>query len=318
MPSLQATYILPLKSRDANGLEALARYLQGLPVAQIVVVDSSSQGLFDSLQARLPDPIEHIRPDIDIAGSNGKARNVLTGLRRARFEYVVLADDDVRYDESSLADVVKALGGSDVVRPQNYFSPLPWHAIVDTGRILLNRALDGDWPGTLALRRSMLPRGYNADVLFENFELVRTIKARGGRELLARGLYVRRIPATAGHFWSQRTRQAYDEFARPARLVFALSLLPLTAYACIFRQWSVPLAIVAATLTIAALGWVRDGGIRYFPLLAVAAAPLWLFERACCSWLALYERLRFGGARYAGGVIRCAASNRKELRRWAA
>ena len=55
---------------------------------------------------------------------------------------------------TSLAKVIAALATADVVRPQNYFQPLPWHARWDTGRMLLNRVTGGDWPGTLGVRRS--------------------------------------------------------------------------------------------------------------------------------------------------------------------
>ena len=104
-----------------------------------------------------------------------------------------------------------ALECADVVRPQNYFEPLPWHAWIDTGRTLLNRISGGDWPGTLGVRWPILSMagGYDGNVLFENLELVRTVKAAGGLEHSAAGIYVRRLPPSAHHFWSQRVRQAY-------------------------------------------------------------------------------------------------------------
>ncbi len=52
--------------------------------------------------------------------------------------------------------VLELLGGADLVRPQNYFAPAPWHARWDTGRILLDRAFASDYPGTLGVRRSTL------------------------------------------------------------------------------------------------------------------------------------------------------------------
>ena len=74
----------------------------------------------------------------------------------------------------------------ELVRPQNYFAPLRWHARWDTARTLLNRVAGGvDFPGTLAVRRSRSSQtdGYDGDVLFENLELIRTIEAAGGRVL---------------------------------------------------------------------------------------------------------------------------------------
>ena len=63
--------------------------------------------------------------------------------------------------------------------------------------------------------------------MFENLELVRTVVAAGGREATLYDLFVPRRPSTAGHFWSQRVRQAYDEIARPGRMAVQLALLPI-------------------------------------------------------------------------------------------
>lgn len=313
----QATYILPLRAGRADDLRELARYVNGLRVDQVVVADGSSASIFEQLHSLLAPHIEHVAPDPHVRGLNGKVRNVLSALALARHERIVVADDDVRYDGAALARVLDLLRDANVVRPQNYFDPLPWHALLDTGRTLLNRALDGDWPGTLAFRRSSLPNGYNPDVLFENLELVRTVRARGGRERVARGIFVRRLPPTAAHFWSQRVRQAYDEFARPVRLGVALAILPSLAISAATHAWIVPILLAAIVLMLAAFGWLRDGGTGYFPAIAILAAPLWVLERAACAWLAVYQRARFGGVRYAGGVVRDAASGQKELRRWA-
>ena len=98
---------------------------------------------------------------------------------------MVIADDDVRYDEAALDAVRRLLDRAALVRPQNYFAPLPWHACLDTARTLINRVTGGDWPGTFGVRRAALERtgGYDGNVLFENLEMVRTIKAAGGVEL---------------------------------------------------------------------------------------------------------------------------------------
>jgi hypothetical protein len=315
---IDATYILPIKAANASHASELCAYLNELPVEQIVVVDGSPAGVFAAHGAALDPRIRHVPPDPHIGGRNGKVRGVLTGLRYAERERVLVADDDVRYDRKGLHDVLAALDAAAVVRPQNYFTPLPWHAILDTARILINRALDGDWPGTLAFRRSYLPRGYNPDVLFENLELVRTVRANGGFEAVRRDLYVRRRPPVTSHFWSQRVRQAYDEFARPARLAVALAIFPLLALGVAQHTAAYAVAIVAATYALALRGWLRDGGYRYFPFAAVLVAPAWVLERGACAWLALYERLRYGGVRYAGGIVAAAASSKSEIHQeWA-
>lgn len=316
---MSATYLLPIRLQDERPIEELVAYVRSLSGVEIVVVDGSSPELFAALHSGIADRAIHVPPNPLIKGRNGKARGVLTGLRIAKHDKIVVADDDVRYDAATLGELLDALNRWDVVRPQNYFAPQPWHTIIDGARSLMNRALDGDWPGTLGFHKSALPNGYNADVLFENLELVRTICRRGGRELVARELFVLRRPPTSRHFWQQRVRQAYDEFARPFRLIVSLSLLPILAIAVARREFGVVVTMIAfVAVAIAGLGWVRNSAHRYFSWLSVAAAPLWVLERACSSWLALITRVFFGGVRYGDTIITAAASRRKDLGKWCA
>jgi hypothetical protein len=251
----------------------------------------------------------------------GKVNGVITGVRVASRPRVVIADDDVRYSESALRRAVALLGEADIVRPQNYFEPLVWHARWDTARSLLNRVFSGDlarpsadFPGTLAVRRdSFLAAGaYDGDVMFENLELIRTIRAAGGRELAPLDLYVARRPPTARHFVSQRVRQAYDDFALPLRMAFFLALAPALILA---RRRPVTVGAAAATaIAVAEAGRRRAGGRAVFPASGSLLAPLWLAERAVCSWLALGRRLR-GGVRYGNSRILRSATPARSLRR---
>ena len=224
---------MPISSAAAATRDDLAAYLRWLAErAETIVVDGSPSAIFAAHSAVWADAIgaglRHVAPAADLATEMGKVGGVLTGLRLASHDRVIIADDDVRYDEAALDRLAAALDSGDVVRPQNYFDPLPWHACWDTGRMLLNRVTGGDWPGTLAVRRSVLAGtgGYDGRALFENLELVRTVVAAGGREVLLDDLFVARRPPTSRHFWSQRVRQAYDELARPGRLAWQLALLP--------------------------------------------------------------------------------------------
>jgi CDGSH-type Zn-finger protein len=229
----EAEYILPLRWFSDEGLDELTGYLRMLSGwIRITVVDGSAPELYKVHAAAWAGLVEHRRPEV-WPGRNGKVAGVMTGVRHSRKEYLVLADDDVRYTLPALRRLVALLSGADVVRPQNYFLTLPWHARWDTARTLLNRAVASDFPGTLGVRRSALDAtdGYDGDVLFENLELIRTVKAAGGRELRADDLFVGRIPATAAHFRGQRVRQAYDDFAQPVRLAVELTLLPLMIFA---------------------------------------------------------------------------------------
>lgn len=315
---MEATYILPIRRNQLDGdLDELTGYLHWLAdQVEVIVVDGSADDIFAAHHARWCSFVMHIPPAPDVRVTNGKVRGVLTGLRRASHEHVVIADEDVRYDASSLTRLVALLEQAHVVRPQNYFEPLPWHAYWDTGRTLLNRMTGGDWPGTLGVRLSILKAtgGYDGDVLFENLELVRTVRAAGGREQLAPDLFVRRNPPGTHHFWSQRVRQAYDEFARPLRLIVSLAVLPVALLLALRRQWIALMVTVAAIIGLAEMGRWRSGGRRVFPFAASILAPVWVMERAICIWLALGMRLFSGGVHYHGTVLKNAANSEKVLR----
>jgi hypothetical protein len=315
---LPISYVLPLLTVDARPRAELASYLRRLVewTDDVIVVDGSAPELFAANAAAWPEGVRQLAPDPPRPCLNRKVAGVHTGVDRARHERVVLADDDVRYSRPQLDRIAAMLQAYDLVRPQNVFDPLPWHARWDTARTLLNRSLGADYPGTLALRRScfLAMGGYDGDVMFENLELIRTVRVSGGRVVAPLDLYVSRRPPTVAHFWSQRMRQAYDEFALPARFVCWLMIVPLTALALARRRLA-PIGLGA--LGVAALaerGRWRGGGRRAFPVSSSLLAPGWILERGVCIWLALLWRLRSGGIRYGDEVIPTAAHSRRALR----
>ena len=310
------TYVLPLRTGADEPVDELAAYLRSLTgaVAEVLVVDGSAPEVVEAHRRAFPDEVAVVPPDERTP--MGKVGNVMTGLRRASCDAVVVADDDVRYDAAALRRVAALLQHADVVRPANHFDPLPWHARIDTGRILLNRVLGGDWPGTLGVRRTRLlaAGGYDGAAMFENLELVRTVRAAGGTEVVAQDVHVGRRPPTAAHFVGQRVRQAYDELARPVRLAVFLAVVPAAVALVARRRWGALGTAVTAIVVTAEVGRRRDGGRRVFPASSSLLAPVWVAERAVSSWLAVGARLR-GGVRYRDGRLRKAASSPRELRR---
>jgi hypothetical protein len=311
------SYVLPLRSRPGDGgTEELTEYLAWLGErVDLVIVDGSDPSSFQIHHGRWSTFATHVPPADDIRCANGKVRGVLTGLRLATEAGVVIADDDVRYDDDSLEHMGRLLAEADLVRPQNYFDPLPWHARWDTARILLNRAVGSDFPGTLGVRRAFLRSigGYDGDVLFENLELIRTVTAGGGRVVDAPALFIRRRPPTVARFLEQRPRQAYDDWAQPLRFAFFLAVGPAVVATTVRRPRGLLLA-AGATVVAAGLGRVRHGGRDVFDRLSPLLAPLWIGERAVLAWVALIRRLT-GGCPYAGTVIRRAANPPRVLRR---
>ena len=311
--SLPADYVLPLLWTSDRGLDELTDYLRSLSTwITVTVVDGSPGEIFETHQDEWSTFVRHVRPS-PWPGNNGKVAGVMTGLFLAGTNRVIIADDDVRYSLPDLTRIVAALDDADVVRPQNFFTSLPWHARWDTARTLVNRAFGSDYPGTLAVRRDcvLAAGGYDGDVLFENLELIRTVTTAGGRQARADDLFVGRIPPTVGHFAGQRIRQAYDDFAQPPRLVAELSLLPLWLWA--MRR---PRCLVAGVILACAVGEFgrrRSRGTSVFPWTSAAWVPLWMLERSICVWLAVAVRWR-GGPRYGAGRLHRAATAPRLLR----
>ena len=318
------SYVLPLRWTEPGPIDELSEYLRSIAAAtdEILVVDGSPPPLFATHAAALHGLARHLAPDPELSFRMGKVNGVLTGVRECSGELVVLADDDIRYDVATLRRAVRMLAEADLVRPQNYFDELPWHARWDTARSLLNRVFTGDpafpvgdFPGTLAVRRRALlaTGGYDGDALFENLELMRTIQAAGGRVVTPLDLYVARRPPSAEHFLSQRVRQAYDDFAIPLRMSAFLALGPAAAHAA-RRGGARKLTLGAITsMLLAEIGRRRAGGTARFPFSSSVLAPAWLAERALCSWLALVAKLR-GGVLYGSGRLGHSATPLRRLR----
>ena len=313
------SYVVPIRWRGGDQRGDLTAYLARIAphCAEVIVVDGSPPAVFAANAEAWGDLATHVPPAEDERWLMGKVSGVRTGLRLASRERVVIADDDVRYDPEALRRAARLLDEHDLVRPQNYFGRLPWHARWDTARTLLNRAFGRDYPGTLAVRRSrVLATGlYDGDVLFENLELIRTVRAHGGRAVSPLDLYVARMPPSAAHFWGQRTRQAYDDFALPLRMALWLAVVPLLLLAAGRRRPGPAVAAAGLSVAAAERGRRRAGGAAIFPATSSLLAPVWILERGVCAWLALLQRLRFGGVRYGDSVIRRAAHSERQLRR---
>ncbi len=316
---LDLSYVVPIRWRDGAQRGEVAEYLVRIAshVTEVIVVDGSEPEVFAANAAAWGEYATHVPVAEGEEWLMGKVSGVRTGVRLASCERVVIADDDVRYEPEALRRTAELLDRHGLVRPQNYFDRLPWHARWDTARTLLNRSLGRDYPGTLAVRRSrMLAMGmYDGDVLFENLELMRTVRAHGGSVASPLDLYVARVPPSAAHFWGQRTRQAYDDFALPLRMALWLAVVPLLLVSALRRRPA--LAAVPATASVAAaeFGRRRAGGRMVFPASSSLLAPAWILERGICAWLALLQRLRFGGVRYGDSVIPVAAHSQRRLRK---
>ena len=311
---IEVTYVLPIKWSGVEDRDELSNYLKIIAdlVTEVIVADGSDPDNFDRNEAAWGSFVRHVPVDNDLHFTMGKVNGVTTGVRAASNDRVVIADDDVRYTAAELRRVHDLLDSAELVRPQNYFArPMPWHAALDTSRTLLNRSIAADYPGTLAIRRSLFMEmgGYDGNVMFENLELIRTIQANGGRVVSPLDLYVERLPPSMGRYVTQRARQAYDDFTIPARMTAWLSVLPVAGWIWRGRRLSVGIGLCASVVALAEVGRRRALGATVFPFRSSLLAPLWVFERGISAWMAVYQRLT-GGVRYGGGKIKNAANRR--------
>jgi hypothetical protein len=313
---LACELVVPLRWVDATEEDEteLASYLgKAVQWCEVTVVDGSPGPAAAARRSRWPSAVRVLRPDLRWGGANGKVTGAMTGIAAARHPMVVVADDDVRYGYRELSAVVNALRLADLVVPQNVPTRWPWWVWWESGRMLLNRAVAVDWPGTMGCRRDLVLRagGWSADVLFENLEMARTVDAAGGWVVHRPDILVPRRPPSLRHFLGQRVRQAYEDGASPVRSAIGLGTLP--ALALLGRRR--PLLHLAAVLVtgVAEVGRRRSGGRRVFPAWTSLAAPLWMVERGVCSWVALGARLR-GGALYHGRRLPVAAHSPRWLR----
>lgn len=314
---LEATYVIPLKWQDTRVTAEMTSYLEWLSQRiHVIVVDGSPVEIFER-HAELWSPLaKHVRPDPDLSFANGKVDGVTTGIRAAGTDKVIIADDDIRFSEEALARVVRLLDEHELVYTHDYYAPTPWQARWETARLLINRAFGVSYPVAFGLSRSLFLAmgGYDGNVMFENLELIRSMRFAGARIARAPDLFVLHLPPDKTWFWSQRVRQAYDDFTVLPRMAIWLALGPLVGVALARKRVRMLALAAAAAIGVAEAGRRRAGGRQVFPAVAPLFAPLWLLERAVSSWVAVWQRIAKGGVVYRDRVIERAATPPSELK----
>jgi hypothetical protein len=300
------TYLLTIRRvrferREAEGFR---EYFRALAEAgcEVLVVDGSPREVFDAHADAWRGACRHAPVDPRYEYLNGKVNGIHTGVALASHDRVILADDDIRYAAADVRRMSGLLDSSEMVRPQNYLRPLPLWARTEAARMLINRAwiAEGDYPGTLGVRRSAMLRvgHYDGDVLFDNEEIVRHFRARGAKIRYARDFFILKRPSSLRKWVEQRPRQAYEDFVMRAKTVFfaALPVALALAYAFAGLRGALALALTVAvgSALLAARG-LCDGAARFFPAWLCLYAPLWVAERSLSTYWAFYWRVTRGG-----------------------
>lgn len=301
------TYLLPIRRSAFADDEAreFVGYFETLRAAdcELIVVDGSPPEVFAQHHSLWSPLARHEAVDRRFGYLNDKVNGIHTGVELASCEKIVLADDDIRYTAADLGQVRTLLDDYDLVRPQNFLSPLPWWARMESARMLINRATlrIGDYPGTCGLRRSAMLRvgHYDGDVLFDNEELVRHFARTGAKINYAIDLFVQKRPPTLRKWKEQRPRQAYEDFGLRAKTALFLALPIIILLSAIFGGVA-GLALCLAMISIFSIALACAGGARglaseYIPPWICLYAPLWILERSFSTYWAVYWHLRHGG-----------------------
>src|SRR3954466_12719683 len=221
----RVTYLLPIRRVAFAAQEAseLAEYFRDLAEngCNVLVVDGSPADVFDRHDQAWRGLCRHAQVDRSFGFLNDKVNGIHTGVNLATTEKIVLGDDDIRYAASEMDRICDLLDEFEVVRPQNFLSPLPWWGRMEASRMLINRATlrTADYPGTCAFRRETMLRvgPYDGDVLFDNEEMIRHFARERATVKYATNLFVRKKPPGFRKWIEQRPRQAYEDFSLRAK-----------------------------------------------------------------------------------------------------
>lgn len=308
------TYLLTIRRARFDAEESLEfrNYFEMLGGAgcEMLVIDGSPPDVFDLNAGVWRGACRHETVDPQYKFTNGKVNGIHTGVELASHEAIILADDDLVYTPEDVRRMADLLAEYDLVRPQNYFAPLPFWARMETARKLINRAWipEGDYSGSFGVRREAMLRvgHYDGDVLFDNEEMVRHFRLKGARIKYARDFFLKMRPATFRKWLEQRPRQAYEDFVlRPKTFFFAA--LPvvfiLTLINAGWRLAAIYAAIIAVGSILLAARGLSDGARAYFPPSSVFFAPLWIVERCFSTYWAFYWYFTRGGYPFGDRVV---------------
>lgn len=311
----RCTYLLPIRRANFSVAEAseLAVYFGSLIAAScdVLVVDGSSASVFQQNDEIWRAVCRHEKVDHSFGYLNDKVNGIHTGVRLAATEKIILGDDDIRYSAAEIDRLRELLDKFEIVRPQNYFAPLPWWGRMEAARMLINRATlrIADYPGTCAfLRTTMLRVGhYDGDVLFDNEEMIRHFAREGASINYASDLFVRKRPPSFQKWMEQRPRQAYEDFELRAKTALFLSLPAFAIWIALATGWKSLLVYLMClsfgAVLLAGIGRSRGIASKYFPISICFFAPLWIFERSLSTYWALYWHFTRGGYPFGDKIL---------------
>jgi hypothetical protein len=288
------------RDRDVKGdLRELATYLSTLAVAgcEVIVVDDSPAPVFESHRRVLRWVSRHISPRPRHHSFSGAIDVVRTAIDVSNCDKVIVAEENVRYDNAAVDSLCELLEIHEVVEPQDYFDPLPWWIGIEAGRMLVHRGVEPlpDHGATFGMRKSIVRGLRGVDVAWSNGDdPVRHLTSQGAEVFSACDVFVRRLPPPLNDWLRDRPKQAGDDFAMPVKTAFFFALLPVAMLLAVLGGMRLAGgyagAIALSSLVLAVRG--RAGTSAFFPLRACLSAPLWVLERSISVYWALLQKVK--------------------------
>jgi hypothetical protein len=308
------TYLLTIRRACFDAVETadFREYFKSLAASgcEVLVVDGSPPDVFAEHEKAWRNVCRHEPVDPQYKYLNGKVNGIHTGVALAEFDRIILADDDIRYTPDDVRRMADLLEDNDLVRPQNYFHPLPVWARTEAARMLINRAwiAEGDYSGTLGISRNAMLRvgHYDGDVLFDNEEIVMHFRLKGARVKYARDFFLLKLPPMFEKWIEQRPRQAYEDFVMRAKTLFFTAVPIVLALTLLKSGWRLTLvyaALISLGAIVSAARGLTDGAARFFPPRVIFYAPLWIAERCVSTYWAFYWYLTRGGYPFGDQVV---------------
>ena len=303
LQNLRCSYVVVIggDQEPAGDLRELASYLSMLAADgyEVIVVDGSPQEQFENNGRTLRWVARHIATRPRHRNFTGGIDVVRTAIDVSNCDKMIVADAKVRYEHESIARVCDLLDEHEVVKPQDYFAPLPWWSGIEAGRMLVHRGIEPlpDHGATFGLRKSSVRGLRGLEVAWSNGDgPVRRLASRGAEVFSASDVFVRRLPPALNDWLLDRPKQAGDDFAASVKTAFFFALLPvaivLTIYGGVRLVASYAGAIAFASIALAIRGRGRGGAGAFFPMRACLGAPLWVMERSVSVYWALFRQLQ--------------------------
>ncbi|MGE5403022.1 MAG: hypothetical protein ACM3S2_21690 [Ignavibacteriales bacterium] len=293
------TYIFLIRRNSAPGdeIQELAGYFRMLNSlgCEVLVVDSSPLDVFAGFEGAWYYLCRHVKVDSRFHYLSDKLNSICTGADLATCEKIIVAEDDVRYSPADILRMCEMLEDFDLVRPQNYISPLQWWSRMESVHTLMNRAVfpGGDYSNTLAFLNTAFKKHchFGKSSYYDSDDIIMQFALRRAKICYALDFLILKKSPSLSCWRDQMFQNIFDNFDFSLRTVLLLLLIPVGILLALFAGPKTALiystAVILSSITVAFMGRHR-GGRQFYPIGLLVYAPLWLLDVVINNYRALY------------------------------